>query len=127
MLNILYDPIQLAVLLISIGFIFFIISLIFNLSTRFIISLNVLLLLFAIVVSLNKIMAHQTLLNNFTFYCLNFFINYILFCFINNNIFTFSDKHNKTGKRIIFSFPISSSLNEYPTLFLKLCICIPPY
>jgi len=67
MLDILYEPIQLAIFLISIGFIFFIISLIFNLSTRFIISLNVLLLLFAMVVSLNKIMAHQTLLNNFLF------------------------------------------------------------
>ena len=67
MLNMLYDPVQLAIFLISIGFIFFIISLIFNLSTRFIISLNVLLLLFAIVVSLNKIMTHQTLLSYLLF------------------------------------------------------------
>jgi len=67
MSNILYDPIQLAILLISVGFIFFIITLIFNLSTRYIIGLNVLLLLFAIVASLNKIVAHQTLSNNFLF------------------------------------------------------------
>jgi NADH-quinone oxidoreductase subunit N len=67
MLNVLYDPIHLAAFLISVGFIFFIISLIFNLSTRYIISLNVLLLLFAILASLNKIVAHQTLSNNFLF------------------------------------------------------------
>ena len=67
MLNILYEPIQLAILLISIGFVFFIISLMFNLSTRYIISFNILLLLFAIVGSLNKIMAHQTLINNLLF------------------------------------------------------------
>jgi len=67
MLNILNDPIQLAIFLISVGFIFFIISLIFNLSTRYIISLNVLLLLFVIVASLKKIVAHQTLSNNFLF------------------------------------------------------------
>lgn len=67
MLNILNDPIQLAVFLISVGFIFFIISLIFNLSTRYIISLNVLLLILAIVASLNKIMAYQNLSSNLLF------------------------------------------------------------
>jgi len=67
MLNVLCEPVQLAILLISIGFVFFIISLMFNLSTRYIISFNILLLLFAIVGSLNKIMAHQTLINNLLF------------------------------------------------------------
>ena len=67
MINILYGPIQLAIFLISVGYIFFIISLIFNLSTRYIISLNVLLLLFAILASFNKIVTHQTLSNNFFF------------------------------------------------------------
>jgi proton-translocating NADH-quinone oxidoreductase chain N len=67
MINILYEPVQLAILLTSIGFIFFIISLIFNLSIRYIISFNILLLLFAIVGSLNKVMAHQTLINNLLF------------------------------------------------------------
>ncbi|MFZ8830844.1 MAG: proton-conducting transporter membrane subunit [Thermodesulfobacteriaceae bacterium] len=66
-LNILYEPIQLSIFLILMGFIFFIVSLLFNLSVRSIISLNALLLLFAIVVSLNKIMAHQPILNNLLF------------------------------------------------------------
>jgi NADH:ubiquinone oxidoreductase subunit 2 (subunit N) len=67
MLNITSDPIQLAVFLIFAGFILFIISLIFNISTRYVISLNVLLLLFVIVASLNKILAHQDSLNYFLF------------------------------------------------------------
>jgi len=67
MLNITNDPIQLAVFLIFAGFILFIISLIFNISTRYVISLNVMLLLFVIVASLNKILAHQDPLNYFLF------------------------------------------------------------
>ena len=78
MINILYGPIQLAIFLISVGYIFFIISLIFNLSTRYIISLNVLLLLIAILASLNKIVAHQTLSNNFLFIASIFLL--VIYC-----------------------------------------------
>jgi len=78
MINILYGPIQLAIFLISVGYIFFIISLIFNLSTRYIISLNVLLLLIAILASLNKIVANQTLSNNFLFIASIFLL--VIYC-----------------------------------------------
>ena len=114
MSNILYDPIQLAILLISIGFILFIISLIFNLSTRFIISLNVLLLLFAIVVSLNKIlnkiMAHQTLLNNLLF--IASFFSLVIYCSILLTIIflPFQISTTKQANELSFLFLLAAAL-----------------
>jgi NADH:ubiquinone oxidoreductase subunit 2 (subunit N) len=110
MLNILYEPIQLAILLISIGFIFFIISLIFNLSTRFIISLNVLLLLFAIVVSLNKIMAHQVLLNHLLFIASIFSL--IIYCSVLLTIIflPFQINTTKQANELSFLFLLAAAL-----------------
>jgi NADH:ubiquinone oxidoreductase subunit 2 (subunit N) len=110
MINILYDPIQLAIFLISVGFIFFIISLIFNLSTRFITSLNVLLLLFAIVVSLNKIMAHQTLLNNLLF--IAFIFSIIIYCSVLLTIIflPFQISTTKQANELSFLFLLAAAL-----------------
>ena len=110
MINILYDPIQLAIFLISVGFIFFIIFLIFNLSTRFIISLNVLLLLFAIIVSLNKIMAHQTLLNNLLFIASIFSI--IIYCSVLLTIIflPFQISTTKQANELSFLFLLAAAL-----------------
>jgi NADH:ubiquinone oxidoreductase subunit 2 (chain N) len=110
MLNILYEPIQLAVFLISVGFIFFIISLIFNLSARYIISLNVLLLLFAIVVSLNKIVAHQTLSNNFLFIATIFSL--IIYCCVLLTIIflPFQISTTKQANELSFLFLLAAAL-----------------
>lgn len=110
MINILHDPVQLSIFLISVGFIIFIVSLIFNLSTRSIISLNVILLLFAILVSLNKIMAHQPILNNLLFIASIFSL--IIYCSVLLIIifFPFQISTTKHANELSFLFLLTAAL-----------------